>query len=348
MEEQSSEEDEETVVEYMDSDEDKKKKKVVEVGRTEEEEEHVVPPMQDWVPVDRAQSVSFLSFRPVVLPSSSASVQGGLPVRSTVVGKFGRSVVVGPAPRVLKWEERHSSGAMMMVSPDQLRAHLSRHATRFNNQNQRRVQTGRRAAPARVTDTGLDYELQAAVTPWIGNLLIPAKSRVTVTDAVRERAEKTGLSSTPVFLLFLRLMCVDATGCKEVIEQRKKGGALLTPPPDPASVEVKNLKTVAGMLQQRELTSQRNHNQTSVPASTVTKVTVLSVGPVDEDMLDQTSSECLSWFLFFSLKTGGRQALRPSFSFLLRSSCEPPHLLRPCILSWWRLLPSPWPLPPPF
>ncbi|XP_047448138.1 snRNA-activating protein complex subunit 4 isoform X2 [Mugil cephalus] len=257
------EEEEEEEVEYMDSDDEKKKKKkqLVDSGRTEEEQEYVVPPMKEWVPVDRVQSFSFLSFCPVALPSSScsssSSSSSSSSVRSTIAGPFGRSVVVGPAPRVLKWEERHGSGAMMMVSPDQLRAHLTRQANQASNQVQ--APGGRRRV--QLTDAGLDYMLQAAVTPWIGNLLIPVKSRVRVVDRVRERAERSGLTSTPLFLLLLRVMSVDATGCKEVIERRKRGTVLLTPPPDPAPLKVKNPKTVAGILQQRKLMKPQNQNQ---------------------------------------------------------------------------------------
>lgn len=262
-EEEVEEEDEEMVVEYMDSDEEEKKKKelvemetIEEVEKEEEEQEYTFPPMQEWTPAEKDQCFTFLSFRPVELPSSGGDAHNGKPVRSTILGRCGRSVIIGPHPRELQWEKRHSSSTMMMVSPDQLRAHLYRQAGKFNNLSSSprgKVQTGKQNHLGRVTDMGLSYELQAAVTPWIGNLLIPVKTRLTAADTLRERGEKTELSSTPVFLLLLQTMNVDSVGCKEMIEQRRNRVQLLTPPPDPSSVQMKTPKTIARTLQQSEV-----------------------------------------------------------------------------------------------
>ncbi|XP_041792823.1 snRNA-activating protein complex subunit 4 isoform X2 [Chelmon rostratus] len=262
-EEEETREEEELVVEYMDSDEEEKKnkkkiKEIVDVVRTEkveeEEKEYTIPPIEEWTPAEKSQCFTFLSFRPVELPSSGDG-RNGKSVRSTILGQFGRSVIIGPSPRELQREKRHSSSAMMMVSPDQLRAHLHRQAHKFNNVSsgpRGKVRTRKQNHNRRVTDTGLDCELQAAVTPWIGNLLIPAKTRLTVSDIMREKGEKTQQSSTPIFLLLLQTMNVDSVGCKEMIEQRRNRVALLTPPPDPSSVWKKTPKTIARILQQRD------------------------------------------------------------------------------------------------
>lgn len=264
-EEEEIREEEETVVEYMDSDEEEKKKKkrkkmkeavevskIEEVEMEEEEEAYSFPPMQEWTPAEKVvQSLTFLSFRPVEL-ASSGPAHRGKPVRSTILGRFGRSVIIGPPPAELPWEKRHSSSTLMMVSPDQLRTHLFRQAERFNNLNsspQRTVQTGR--LPGQAMDKMLEYELQAAVTPWIGNLLIPDKSRLTAADTLRERGEKRQLSSTPIFLLLLQTMNVDSVGCKEMIEKRRRRVVFPAPPPDSSSVQMKNPKTIAGILQRR-------------------------------------------------------------------------------------------------
>nr|XP_020450672.1 snRNA-activating protein complex subunit 4 isoform X2 [Monopterus albus]XP_020450673.1 snRNA-activating protein complex subunit 4 isoform X2 [Monopterus albus] len=255
VKEESSEEDD-MVVEYMDSDEEKKKKpkEEVKVEQTKEgEEQYTFPPMEEWVPTDKAQHFTFLSFRPVALPSSSSDAHHEHPVRSTILGEFGCSVIIGPCPQELQWEERHSSSTMMMVSPDQLRAHLHREARKFKNRNSRpkgRCQTGKQNHPGRAADLSLSYELQAAVTPWIGNLLIPEKSRLTVADALRERGKKTRLSSTPVFLLLLQAMNVDTMGCKEMIEQRRDRVLM---PPEACPVWKTNPQTVAEILQQRKM-----------------------------------------------------------------------------------------------
>ncbi|XP_071328505.1 snRNA-activating protein complex subunit 4 isoform X3 [Trachinotus anak] len=256
-EECSEEEQEEMLVEYMDSDEEEKKEvvKVKRIEKEEEEEEYTCPPMKEWIPEEKAQPITFLNFRPVALPSSADS-HSGKPVRSTILGKFGRSVIIGPNPRELPWEERHSSHTMMMVSADQLQAHLYRQMHKCNNQSshaQGRVQTSKKKHLRRVTDTALDYELQAAVTPWIGNLLIPLKTRLMAADVLRERREKTQLSSTVIFLLLLQTMNVDTMGCKEIIEQRRNRMMLLSPPTDSSSTQIKDPRTIAGMLQQKRL-----------------------------------------------------------------------------------------------
>ncbi|XP_034451286.1 snRNA-activating protein complex subunit 4-like [Hippoglossus hippoglossus] len=237
--------------EVKEKEEEKEKEEVVEVDRTahveDEVEEYTCPSMTEWIPDDKAEHFSFLHFRPVSIPSSSDGHRGK-PVRSTIVGKFGRSVIIGPNPPELQWEERHRSSTMMMVSPDQLQAHLHYQAAEWKKRGFR--PKGKQMG--RSMDMVLRYKLQAAVMPWIGNLLIPTQTRLTVADALREQGEKTKLSSTPVFQLLLQTMNVDVIGCKEMIEQRKKKVVFPTPPPDPSSVRRKDPRTVAGILQQRE------------------------------------------------------------------------------------------------
>ncbi|XP_014194812.1 snRNA-activating protein complex subunit 4 isoform X2 [Haplochromis burtoni] len=263
------EEEEEMAIEYMDSDDEKKKKmkktevpeveKLVEVQEEQKEEEleeeYTFPPMQEWIPVERAQPFTSLNFRPVVLASSNESHNDKL-VRSTILGKSGRSVIIGPPPRELRWEERHDSGAMMMVSPDQLRAHLHNQARRFYSRSKCKTKTSQTSRPLfmkGMTDQGVDLMLQATVTPWIGNLLIPASTKRMAADVLRERAEKKELSSTSVFTLFLKVMNVDVMGCKEMIELRQSGVTLITPPSNPPPGKFKNPNTVAGILQRMHL-----------------------------------------------------------------------------------------------
>ncbi|XP_051806828.1 snRNA-activating protein complex subunit 4 isoform X2 [Acanthochromis polyacanthus] len=253
-EEEESSEEEEMVIPYMDSDDEKKMEVEERSEEQQEEEEFSFPPMQDWVPEERAEPSSSLSFRPVLLPSSTDALSG-TPVRSTVVGKFSCSSVLGPPPRPLQRDERHSSTAMMMVSPEELRVHLQRQAHRFNHQSsrrRRRVHAGQKPLLGRVTDIGVGYQLQAAVTPWVGNLLIPANPRRTAADVLRENGQKKSVSLTPVFLLLLQATNVDILGCREMIEQRKSKVLMLTPPPDPDTIKLRDPKTVAGMLQLRD------------------------------------------------------------------------------------------------
>lgn len=271
-EEEEIREEEEMVVEYMDSDEEekttKKKVKSVEVSTEEEleeeeaEEAYTFPPMEDWTPAEKTPPSTFLSFRPVELPTSDTTHRGK-PVRSTILGQFGRSVIIGPPPVEQPWEIRHSRSTLMMVSPAQLQAHLLRQVEKVKNLNsgtQRNIRAGR--LPSQAMDKKLEYELQAAVTPWIGNLLIPEKSRLMTVDTLRERGEKRQLSSTPIFMLFLQTMNVDSVGCKEMIE--KKRSRNVSPASDSSFVRLKNPKTVAGVLQRRREKQQGLNRQQSL------------------------------------------------------------------------------------
>ena len=260
-EEEEMMEEEEMVVEYMDSDEEEKKERRTkvqeaaklaveeekEVEEVEEEELYTFPPMEEWVPTEKPKPSTFLSFCPVELPSSGGG-HSETPVRSTILGPFGRSVIMAPPPDKLPWEKRHRRSALMMVTTDQLRAHLSRQVEKSRPQG--RGQSN--ASLCRATDRSLEYELRAAVTPLIGNLLIPTGTRRTSTDALRERAEERQFSSTPVFLLLLQTMNVDSVGCKEMIENRRRGLVFQAPPPGASSARMNSSQTVAGMLQQRK------------------------------------------------------------------------------------------------
>lgn len=261
-EDSTEEEDETVVVKYMDSDEEVEKK-LMEVSKVErieeeveEEEEYALSPMEEWIPTDKPEHFTILSFQPVLLPLSSEAPNRP-PARSTIVGRFGRSVIVGPSPRVPQWEERHSSSTMMMVTAEQLRNHLHREAKKVLARQKKR-------GPVRARNLSMDLELQAAVTPWIGNLLIPTKSRASGADALRGQGEKVKLSSTPLFLLLLQTMRVDADGCKKMIEQRKKEVVLLAAPQDPSTVKKRNPKTVAGMLQQKKAMEEEANRQQQV------------------------------------------------------------------------------------
>ncbi|XP_035292128.1 snRNA-activating protein complex subunit 4 isoform X5 [Anguilla anguilla] len=88
--------------------------------------------------------------------------------------------------------------------------------------------------------TTLNDELLHAITPWMGNLILPLackKDERCKVDVTREKTKTTGLTSTPVFSLFLKILFIDAEGCKKVIEARTRAEICIphqqavTPPP---------------------------------------------------------------------------------------------------------------------
>uniref|UniRef100_A0A3B5LZF7 Small nuclear RNA activating complex, polypeptide 4 n=1 Tax=Xiphophorus couchianus TaxID=32473 RepID=A0A3B5LZF7_9TELE len=211
------------VVQYMDSDEDcnKKRKRSME-EEEEEEEEYILPPMEEWLPAEVKQSSTSLSFTLVELPSSGEAPDRTA-VRSTVLGRPGPSVVIGAPPRELSWEERRSSSAVPMASREALRLHLSALKQKVGSA----PQPGRRPRPQAQE---LRYELQVAVTPWIGNLLIPKSQKRSAADALREAGERSGVSTSSAFTLLLQAMNVDTLGCRQMIEERKSKADLQAPP----------------------------------------------------------------------------------------------------------------------
>ncbi|XP_058492660.1 snRNA-activating protein complex subunit 4 isoform X2 [Solea solea] len=257
VEDSSEEEEEDMVVEYMDSDEEMKEHQGDEnlemIEEKEQEGEYTFPPIDEWIPIDKEEYLPFLSYRPVVLPSTCDS-HSGVQVRSTTVGKFGLSEFIGPRPRELRWEERHISNSMMMLSPTQLKAYLSYELATSNKQRscpKGKRQTGRKNRCSHIVDAEMCSQLQAAVIPWIGNLLIPSKTSLTAADTLREQGEKRKLSSTSVFVLLLQTMSVDTIGCKEMVEKRKKKMVLHTQPATPSSVRRRGPQTVAEIVEQQ-------------------------------------------------------------------------------------------------
>ncbi|MFT7804998.1 snRNA-activating protein complex subunit 4-like [Arapaima gigas] len=156
------------------------------------------------------------------------------------------------------------------------------------------------SSATRTCSSFLNNQLLHAVLPWMGSLLIHLKSnRRTEADVVREKVEAIGLASTPVFLLFLKILCIDAEGCKKVIEERKKRVvrciSILNYQAAPPKCERKppksQVQTVAQMLYEKRqnesgvrVPAQPQKNQmfvplVVVPQTVVVKPAALQPGP---------------------------------------------------------------------
>ncbi|XP_061116595.1 snRNA-activating protein complex subunit 4-like isoform X2 [Conger conger] len=153
-------------------------------------------------------------------------------------------------------EDQHSESDMITVSLSEVRnllrwnggsqmkqrCKLSRLPRRKANEKSRKKGTVAREGPGSVTHpswrprasvahhvcstscTTQNDEVLLAITPWMGNLILPVACKNNErckADMVREKSEATGLKSTPVFSLFLNILSIDAEGCKKVIEARR-------------------------------------------------------------------------------------------------------------------------------
>ncbi|NXI96541.1 SNPC4 protein, partial [Psophia crepitans] len=80
----------------------------------------------------------------------------------------------------------------------------------------------------RLRRMNLDRKLLMAVTPWVGNVLLPCTLQTgkmafhqTKADSIQEKIKSVSLTSTPLFTLFIQLFQIDTNGCMKVIRERR-------------------------------------------------------------------------------------------------------------------------------
>ncbi|NXX94680.1 SNPC4 protein, partial [Centropus bengalensis] len=74
----------------------------------------------------------------------------------------------------------------------------------------------------------LDRKLLMAVTPWVGNVLLPCTLQTgkipfhqTKVRSIQEKMKSVSLANTPLFTLFIQLFQIDTHGCMKVIRERR-------------------------------------------------------------------------------------------------------------------------------
>ncbi|NXP02416.1 SNPC4 protein, partial [Thinocorus orbignyianus] len=80
----------------------------------------------------------------------------------------------------------------------------------------------------RLRRLNLDRQLLMAVTPWVGNVLLPCTLqtgkmafRQTKADSIQEKIKSVSLASTPLFTLLIQLFQIDTNGCMKIIQERR-------------------------------------------------------------------------------------------------------------------------------
>ncbi|NXC13477.1 SNPC4 protein, partial [Corythaeola cristata] len=80
----------------------------------------------------------------------------------------------------------------------------------------------------RLRRMNLDRKLLMAVTPWVGNVLLPCTLQTgkmafhqTKADYIQEKIKSVSLVSTPLFTLFIQLFQIDTKGCMKIIRDRR-------------------------------------------------------------------------------------------------------------------------------
>ncbi|XP_021269479.1 snRNA-activating protein complex subunit 4 [Numida meleagris] len=86
----------------------------------------------------------------------------------------------------------------------------------------------RRQERARWRKMNLDRKLLMAVTPWVGDVLLPCTLQAgkmafyqTKAYSIQQKVKSVSLSSTPLFTLFIQLFQIDTNGCMKIIRERK-------------------------------------------------------------------------------------------------------------------------------
>ncbi|XP_026067901.1 snRNA-activating protein complex subunit 4 isoform X2 [Carassius auratus] len=244
----SSSEDEKQV-KYMDSDveSDAPLVKIREIPR----KDYKQPDMKEWIPVNSIPGVRSLeTLRTVwVHPPSNeeelekSTLESGTGrirsknskcakvilclVRNTILNHFGNveRSYVGLNPTVLQ-SQTEDEKAMLKVSMSDIKHFLQwKGASVAKKQNdlkekmkkQKNVKKRRSVQDV----SSLNNDLFKAITPWIGNVILPApvnENTFCEGDIVGMKAEDIALPKTSVFSFFLKAFQIDIKGCRNVIE----------------------------------------------------------------------------------------------------------------------------------
>ncbi|XP_063492820.1 snRNA-activating protein complex subunit 4 isoform X3 [Symphalangus syndactylus] len=223
--------------------------------------QYVVPDMDLWVPARQSTSQPWRGGAGAWLggpaaslspPKGSSAGQGGSKEASITAAAPGEETspaqaparAHGPVPRAA--QASHSAdtrpagaekqalegGSRLLTVPVEtvLRVLRANTAARSCTQwlRHRATQSGQRRWRHALHRRLLNRRLLLAVTPWVGDVVLPctqASQRPTAVqtqaDGLREQLQQTRLASTPVFTLFTQLFQIDTAGCLEVVRERK-------------------------------------------------------------------------------------------------------------------------------
>ncbi|KAF7687322.1 hypothetical protein HF521_014550 [Silurus meridionalis] len=264
--------------------------------------------MKEWIPAcenNLVHSSGKVKTILVRLPTEPEECARGS-VRNTVLDRLGKPVktYVGMEPPALeKCSNLSSEHALIMVSECEVRRFLicmkssvmnsrtlkskdslsscakQKDAKKDGEKGNSTMESGQRRRCKSVhkatANTQLNYDLMLAITPWVGNVVMPLpfnERRVCEADIVGKRAANVPLVKTTVFLLFLQALKIDVDGCKKVIQARNDKMSM-TPGPKsrPYSATKPTLgssrcgKTVADLLAEKKAQRKKQSGPLQIP-----------------------------------------------------------------------------------
>uniref|UniRef100_A0A674B8U8 Small nuclear RNA activating complex, polypeptide 4 n=1 Tax=Salmo trutta TaxID=8032 RepID=A0A674B8U8_SALTR len=184
----SADEEESVKMEFMDSDDDKKQKFFELYGSDQESdifEDYTQPDMEQWIPMREKQFEGMVRSVMVKRPSkdttqeqaatdSQAAARKFMVVRSTVLDRFGKpaATVIGQNPPILA---KKVPAFMCVQTFDWYCICLKKNSVSTSSDQGTPHNCSRQkdSSANSETYTTLNYSLQLAVTPWVGNVLMP-------------------------------------------------------------------------------------------------------------------------------------------------------------------------------
>ncbi|NXV72682.1 SNPC4 protein, partial [Atlantisia rogersi] len=135
----------------------------------------------------------------------------------------------------------------------------------------------------RLRRMNLDRKLLMAVTPWVGNVLLPCTLPTgkmafhqTKAASIQEKIKSVRLMSTPLFTLFIQLFQIDTKGCMKVIHERRlKQAQLLRADARRPHQASQNMETTSGNSAQP---GTRTKSQRGIPRNPVRRPVASKAG----------------------------------------------------------------------
>ncbi|NWW63015.1 SNPC4 protein, partial [Ifrita kowaldi] len=126
------------------------------------------------------------------------------------------------------FQRRLVSASCILSPPGSLLARHPGTGAAVGQDVQELPQRARRQDRERWKRLSLDRKLLMAVTPWVGNVLLPRTLQAgrmafhqTKAAAIQEKVKSISLTSTPLFALLIQLFQIDTKGCMKIIEEKK-------------------------------------------------------------------------------------------------------------------------------
>ncbi|NXK62412.1 SNPC4 protein, partial [Sylvietta virens] len=147
-------------------------------------------------------------------------------------GKQVLQVSLKDVRRILKTNTRFQrklvSASCMLKPPASLLAKAPGGGAAVGQDVQELSERARRQAREHWRRLNVDRKLLMAVTPWVGNVLLPFTLQAgrmafhhTKAAAIHEKIRSVSLASTPLFTLLIQLFQIDTKGCMKIIKERK-------------------------------------------------------------------------------------------------------------------------------